>query len=68
VHGQDVQTLSYLLRLWSTGSDEERTWRVSLMNARTGEMQGFDSLEALCHSLQEQISDKESTNKGLSTT
>jgi hypothetical protein len=39
--------LSYLLRLWRTGTGETWTWRASLEDARTGERQGFASLNLL---------------------
>ena len=52
---------AYLLRLWraddaldSRKDDAEYTpWRVSLESARTGERQGFGSLEALFDHLRE---------------
>jgi hypothetical protein len=39
--------LSYLLRLWQTGGDEERTWCASLETPGVRERRGFASLEDL---------------------
>ena len=39
--------LSYLLRLWQIESKGQLVWRASLEDARTGERQGFASIEAL---------------------
>lgn len=47
--------LSYLLRLWQTGSGKEVVWRASLESPGTGERQGFASLEALIDFLEAQI-------------
>jgi hypothetical protein len=40
-------TDSYLLRLWPTGSGQQRVWRASLEQIRTGERWGFANLEQL---------------------
>jgi hypothetical protein len=47
--------LSYLLRVWRTGSDESAVWRASLENPFTGERRGFAGLEDLFAYLQAQI-------------
>jgi hypothetical protein len=51
-----------MLRLWrvsggasAQGSDEDPVWRVTLESAQTRERLGFDSLDALCRYLREQI-------------
>jgi len=51
--------LSYLLRLWRTGSEENGVWLVSLNNPFTGERLGFASLQDLFAFLQSQVDDKE---------
>ena len=56
---QGQRTISYLLRLWQTGADGEQVWRASLESARTGQRQGFDSLQTLFDFLQEQTTGKE---------
>lgn len=42
---QQSRYLSYLLRLWQTGS--QPIWRASLESPLTGERQGFASLQEL---------------------
>lgn len=39
--------LSFLLRLWRARQDGFDVWRASLEDTRTGEQQGFASLETL---------------------
>lgn len=51
--------LSYLLRVWRTGSEGNAVWRASLENPFTGERQGFASLKNLFAFLQAQIDIKE---------
>ncbi len=46
--------LSYLLRLWQTGSTGHATWRASLEDPHSGERLGFASLEDLVAFLQQQ--------------
>jgi hypothetical protein len=46
--------LSYLLRLWQIESKGRLVWRASLEDARTGERQGFASIDALLAFLREQ--------------
>jgi hypothetical protein len=46
--------LSYLLRLWRTGSEENPVWRVSLETPGTGERRGFAGLKDLFDFLQAQ--------------
>lgn len=36
--------VSFLLRLWSSESQEETHWRASLQEVRSGEQYGFDTL------------------------
>lgn len=43
---------SYLLRLWQIKENNSRSWRASLENTRTGELQGFPDLGALLQYLQ----------------
>ena len=43
----DTQYLSYLMRLWRTGSAEGQVWRVTLEEPLTQEMHRFDDLESL---------------------
>jgi hypothetical protein len=51
--------LSYLLRLWRTGSEENGIWLASLNNPFTGESLGFASLQDLFAFLQSQVDDKD---------
>lgn len=46
--------LSFLLRLWRVGGEEEAGWRASLESAQTGERKSFASLDELIVFLQEQ--------------
>lgn len=52
--------LSYLLRLWWAGGDDEApadgVWRASLESPQTGQQQGFASLDDLFDFLREQTS------------
>jgi hypothetical protein len=43
--------MSYLLRLWQVQAEEDLAWRASLEDTRTGERQGFASLDDLLDSL-----------------
>jgi hypothetical protein len=52
--------LSYLLRLWRTGSEEDGVWLASLTNPFTGERLGFASLKELLAFLQSQVDEKAS--------
>ena len=45
--------LAYMLRLWKIRSGTESVWRASLESPRSGERQGFASLEALFAFLEE---------------
>jgi len=56
---QKSRYLSYLLRLWQTGDEENTVWRASLESPTTGERQGFASLKKLCAFLQAQTGDRE---------
>ena len=47
MNGEQGSYLSYLLRLWQTGSGDERVWRASLEDPHTGERKGFASLTDL---------------------
>ena len=51
--------LSYLLRIWRTGSEEEAVWLASLTNPFTGEQLGFASLKELLAFLESQLDDGE---------
>ncbi len=50
---------TYLLRCWqersTDGLEEIRVWRFSLENPRTGQRQGFATLESLLASLQAEL-------------
>jgi len=46
--------LSYLLRLWQAGHDNELLWRASLQSPDSSERQGFSSIESLFDYLQAQ--------------
>jgi len=48
--------ISYLLRLWQTGSKQEMVWRVSLESAFTGERRGFANLTELFAFLENEVS------------
>jgi hypothetical protein len=52
--------VSYLLRLWRTGSRKKAVWRASLEDPLTGERQGFASLKELVAFLESRISDQKS--------
>lgn len=52
--GESAIYLSYLLRLWREGRDEER-WQASLHDPRTGERLGFGSVDELFAFLQGQM-------------
>ena len=45
---------AYLLRLWRVSGEEEMAWRASLQDARTGQRQGFTSLDDLFQFLRQQ--------------
>ena len=49
-----LEYLSYLLRLWPEGGEEEAVWRASLESPHTGERVGFASLEELFDYLRQQ--------------
>jgi len=54
------QYFSYLLRLWNAGEDAgTMVWQASLEDPLTGQRNGFSTLEALYHFLQEQIQQQE---------
>ena len=44
---------SYLLRLWQVQTETGFGWRASLENVQTGELLGFEDLEALQQYLEE---------------
>jgi hypothetical protein len=52
--------VSYLLRLWRTGSGKKAVWRASLEDPLTGERQGFASLKDLVAFLEAHIGNRES--------
>jgi hypothetical protein len=54
MEGERPDYLSYLLRLWRVGDDEEPIWRASLKSAHTGRQVGFGGLEELFAFLREQ--------------
>jgi hypothetical protein len=39
--------LSYLLRLWQAGDNDQPQWSAALIDPQTGERYGFSNLEAL---------------------
>lgn len=45
--------LSYLLRLWRTGSKDATAWRSALEDVQTGERRTFANLDALIAYLRE---------------
>lgn len=45
--------ITYLVRLWPTGTAEQRCWHVLLENPRTGERHVFRDIPALCAFLEE---------------
>jgi len=47
--------LSYLLRLWQSGSRDNAVWRASLQNPMTGECLGFATLKELFTFLEAQV-------------
>ena len=51
--------LSYLLRMWRTGSEGQAVWRASLENPFTGERKGFANLKDLVTFLQNQTDAQE---------
>ncbi|MCP4539362.1 MAG: hypothetical protein GY832_19675 [Chloroflexi bacterium] len=52
---QQRDYLSYLLRLWQTGDDENVVWRALLENPFTEERHGFASLQDLFAFLQTRV-------------
>jgi hypothetical protein len=59
MRNQGKNYLSYLLRVWRTGGEEDGVWLASLTNPFTGESLGFTSLTELLAFLQSQIDDRE---------
>jgi hypothetical protein len=49
--------LSYLLRMWQTGNEENAVWRALLENPFTRERHGFASLQDLFAFLQARVDD-----------
>ena len=49
--------MSYLLRMWRTGSEEDGAWLASLTNPFTGEQLGFATLNELFTFLQSRVDD-----------
>jgi hypothetical protein len=47
MNGAQPEYLSYLVRLWRVADGEEPVWRATLKSSQTGQLVGFDSLEAL---------------------
>ena len=47
--------LSYLLRIWSEKDFDRISWRLSLEKPGSGEMAGFQTLEALMSFLEQKI-------------
>jgi hypothetical protein len=45
---------SYLLRMWEVPGGQGTGWRASLEDVQSGELQGFQDLDALIRYLQEQ--------------
>ena len=56
--------LSYLLRVWQTGSKGDAVWRVSLENPFTGERRGFASLQDMLAFLRVQIDNAGQVDQG----
>lgn len=54
-HEPRQQYLSYLLRLWQSGSGEGQVWRTSLQRPGSEERRGFADLEELMDFLKAQI-------------
>jgi len=54
MEGQRRRYMSYLLRLWQTGSGSEVVWRASLQSPHTAEPVAFPTLEALFAFLRQQ--------------
>lgn len=52
--------LSYLLRLWQSGSGQDAHWRASLESPLTGERLGFGTLDRLVGFLDDQLGKAES--------
>jgi hypothetical protein len=52
------QYISFLLRLWWSGSQEKPTWRVMLENPHTQEIHGFENLDAFFSYLQNMVADE----------
>ncbi len=52
--GRYPHYLSYLLRLWQGGDQEEQAWRASLESVGTGERRAFTSLDDLFNFLRAQ--------------
>jgi hypothetical protein len=56
---QSPNYLSYLLRLWQSGSADRTVWRASLENPMTGERLGFANLKDLFAFLETQAEEIE---------
>ncbi|MBN1891134.1 MAG: hypothetical protein JW850_24265 [Thermoflexales bacterium] len=56
--------LSYLLRLWRSGPDEQAPWRASLECPLTGERQGFANLRDLFAFLESVVHKSQEPNAG----
>jgi hypothetical protein len=61
---QPPSYLSYLLRLWQSGSADRTVWRASLENPMTGERLGFANLKELFAFLKNQAKKVEPTVTG----
>ena len=64
---QQTTSLSYLLRLWSTGAAHHQVWRASLEDVQSGERRGFANLEQLFVFLMEQTEHSGDTADAQST-
>ena len=57
---QEIQYLSYLLRLWPVKDGRRIIWRASLECSQTGNRIGFSDLEALFTFLEQTVQDTHS--------
>ena len=56
--------ISYLLRLWQIESQGQLVWQASLEDSRTGQRQGFASVDALLAFLRQVTSGAQDSGEG----
>lgn len=64
MNGGQSRYISYMLRLWQAGDQEQSSWRASLENPHTGEQHGFANVEALFEFVRQEIGVAYETREG----